>query len=59
MKRLFSLLHRWLGLVSGLIVMVVCLTGSLYVFRDEVEQCASLGVGCPSATRRCFPLRRC
>ena len=29
MKRLFSLLHRWLGLVSGLIVMVVCLTGSL------------------------------
>ena len=37
MKRLFSLLHRWLGLVSGLIVMVVCLTGSLYVFRDEVE----------------------
>ena len=27
--------HRWLGLVSGLVVFVVALTGCLYVFEEE------------------------
>ena len=36
MKTLFRQLHLWLGLLSGLIVVVVCLTGSLYAFKDEI-----------------------
>lgn len=35
-KRFFRLLHLWLGLLSGLIVVIVCLTGSLYAFKDEL-----------------------
>ena len=35
-KRFFRLLHLWLGLLSGLIVIIVCLTGSLYAFKDEL-----------------------
>jgi uncharacterized iron-regulated membrane protein len=29
-------LHLWLGLISGIIVFIVCLTGGLWVFRYEV-----------------------
>lgn len=30
-------LHLWLGLLSGIVVVVVCLTGCLYVFKDEIN----------------------
>jgi uncharacterized iron-regulated membrane protein len=30
-------LHLWLGIGSGLIVFVVCLTGTIYVFKAEIE----------------------
>lgn len=36
-KKLFGYLHLWLGLASGLVVLVVALTGALYVFQDEIE----------------------
>lgn len=36
MKAFFRQLHLWLGLLSGLIVVIVCLTGSLYAFKDEI-----------------------
>ncbi len=36
-KRIFGKIHLWLGLASGLVVMVVALSGSLLVFRDELE----------------------
>lgn len=29
-------LHLCLGLISGIVVVVVCLTGGLYVFKDEI-----------------------
>ncbi|WP_152439916.1 PepSY-associated TM helix domain-containing protein [Arcticibacter svalbardensis] len=29
-------LHLWLGLVSGIIVLIVCLTGCIWVFNDEI-----------------------
>lgn len=29
--------HKWLGLLTGLVVFTVCITGSLYVFRSEIE----------------------
>ena len=40
-RRFFYELHLWLGLVSGLILFVVCLSGSLYVFRNEARQLAA------------------
>lgn len=36
MKLFFRRIHLYLGLVSGLFLVVVCLTGSLLVFEDEL-----------------------
>jgi len=35
-RKVCEWLHLWLGLVSGIVVFVVCLTGGLWVFRYEV-----------------------
>jgi uncharacterized iron-regulated membrane protein len=37
MKKIIGWLHLWLGISSGLVVMIVALTGSLLVFEDELE----------------------
>lgn len=37
MKKILGWLHLWLGISSGLVVLVVALTGSLLVFEDELE----------------------
>lgn len=37
-KKLFGKLHLWLGFGSGLVVVVVGLTGCLYVFEEEIRQ---------------------
>ncbi|PRY43047.1 putative iron-regulated membrane protein [Spirosoma oryzae] len=37
MKKVAIQLHLWLGLISGLVVFIVALTGSLLVFREELE----------------------
>ncbi|GAA0538700.1 PepSY-associated TM helix domain-containing protein [Chitinophaga japonensis] len=37
MKKIIGWLHLWLGLASGLVVLVVALTGSLLVFEKELE----------------------
>ncbi|MFT3947339.1 MAG: PepSY-associated TM helix domain-containing protein [Agriterribacter sp.] len=29
-------LHLWLGLISGIIMVIVCLTGCIWVFQDEI-----------------------
>lgn len=34
--RINKWLHLWLGLVSGIIVLIVCLTGCIWVFNDEI-----------------------
>ncbi len=36
-RTLIAKLHLWLGLASGLVIFVVCLTGALYVFRAPIE----------------------
>src|SRR5690349_20584286 len=38
MKLFFRNIHLYLSLVSGLIIAVVCLTGSVLVFEKELEQ---------------------
>lgn len=37
LKKLFGQIHLWLGLASGLVVLVVALTGSIMVFQEELE----------------------
>jgi uncharacterized iron-regulated membrane protein len=37
-KKNIGILHLWLGLLSGLIVFIVALTGSILVFEDEIDQ---------------------
>ncbi|MEX1137598.1 MAG: PepSY-associated TM helix domain-containing protein [Balneolales bacterium] len=36
-KRLVLFLHRWLGLVSGLVVVIVSITGCLFAFEYEIS----------------------
>lgn len=36
-KKLIGQVHLWLGLASGLVVLVVALSGSVLVFEDELE----------------------
>jgi uncharacterized iron-regulated membrane protein len=35
-KYVMGISHLWLGLLSSLIIFVVCLTGTLYVFRNQI-----------------------
>ncbi|MDR1492711.1 MAG: PepSY domain-containing protein [Planctomycetaceae bacterium] len=35
-RRVFYEIHLWLGIVSGIIVFLVCLSGAALVFREEV-----------------------
>ena len=35
-KKVIGWMHLWLGLVSGTIVFIVCLTGCTYVFSEEI-----------------------
>ena len=37
-KKNIGFLHLWLGLLSGLIVFIVALTGSILVFEDEIDE---------------------
>jgi len=36
-RRIFYEAHLWLGILSGLVVFVVCISGAIYVFRPDVE----------------------
>ena len=36
-RKIIRILHLWLGLFSGLIVLIVSITGCIYVFVDEIE----------------------
>ncbi|SFW69122.1 PepSY-associated TM helix domain-containing protein [Chitinophaga sancti] len=37
MKKILGWLHLWLGILSGMVVLIVALTGSLLVFEEELE----------------------
>lgn len=38
MKKLFHKIHLWLSIPIGLIIVVVCLTGAILVFEDEINE---------------------
>ncbi|MEJ5960801.1 PepSY-associated TM helix domain-containing protein [Pedobacter immunditicola] len=37
LRKTFLWLHKWLGLITGLVVMIVSLTGCINVFADELK----------------------
>ncbi len=37
MKAFFLWLHKWLGLITGIVVFIVSITGCIYVFHDELK----------------------
>ncbi|CAM1357906.1 PepSY-associated TM helix domain-containing protein [Tenacibaculum xiamenense] len=36
LKYLIALFHLWLGLLSSIIIFIVCLTGSIYAFKNQL-----------------------
>lgn len=40
-RSLFNDIHLWLGLASGLIIFIVCLTGTIYTYNTEIRELAS------------------
>jgi uncharacterized iron-regulated membrane protein len=37
-RKLFNDIHLWMGIGSGLILFVVCLTGTIYTFSSEIQE---------------------
>ncbi len=37
-RKFINDIHLWLGLASGLVLFVVCLTGTIYTFHHEIEE---------------------
>ncbi|EOZ91853.1 putative iron-regulated transmembrane protein [Indibacter alkaliphilus LW1] len=37
-RKFFNDIHLWAGLISGLVVFVVCLTGTIYVYNSEIRE---------------------
>jgi uncharacterized iron-regulated membrane protein len=35
-KAVLLFLHRWLGIISGLVVFIVSITGCIFVFEEEL-----------------------
>src|SRR5690606_9346637 len=40
-RKLFNDIHLWLGLISGIILLLVCLSGTIYVFNTELREMAA------------------
>ncbi|MFD3001476.1 PepSY-associated TM helix domain-containing protein [Pontibacter toksunensis] len=36
-RKLFNDIHLWLGIASGLVLFIVCLSGTIYTFHSEIE----------------------
>lgn len=37
MRRFFRFLHKWLSIPIGIVITIICLTGAILVFQDEIE----------------------
>lgn len=38
LRKLFNDIHLWLGLASGIVVLLICLSGTVYVFNTEIRE---------------------
>lgn len=41
MRKFFRTLHLWLSIPAGIIIFVVCLSGTILVFQDEIQEMAN------------------
>ena len=37
-RNAFRTVHLWMGLGSGIVIFLVCLSGTIYTFRAEIER---------------------
>ena len=37
-RKFFNDVHLWAGLISGIVLLVVCLTGTIYVYNTEIRE---------------------
>ena len=37
-KYVFAVTHLWLGLLSSLVVLILCITGSVYAFKEPISK---------------------
>lgn len=40
-RKLFNDIHLWVGLIAGIFVFVICLSGTIYVYNTEIRELAS------------------
>ncbi|MCS4433551.1 PepSY-associated TM helix domain-containing protein [Aquiflexum gelatinilyticum] len=40
-RKFFNDIHLWAGLISGLVLVVVCFTGTVYVYNTEIRESAA------------------
>ncbi len=40
-RKFFNDIHLWAGLISGLVVIAICFSGTVYVFNTEIREMAS------------------
>lgn len=43
-KEIIKKIHLWLGLITGLVVFIVSITGAIYVFQEEINLLLQAGV---------------
>ncbi|MDD3078824.1 MAG: PepSY-associated TM helix domain-containing protein [Paludibacter sp.] len=41
MRKFFRVLHKWLSIPAGLIIFIICLSGTMLVFQDEIQEWAN------------------
>ena len=56
MRKVFRKLHLWLSVPFGIVVAVICFTGALLVFEDEITSLYYSGVSTVEPQREVLPL---
>lgn len=41
LRKFLNDIHLWIGLTSGIVVLLICLSGTIYVFNTEIRELAS------------------
>lgn len=44
LRKFLNDVHLWIGLPSGIIVLLICLSGTIYVFNTEIKELSSPGL---------------
>ncbi len=58
LKYLIALFHLWLGLLSSIIIFIVCLTGSIYAFKNQLLDSFSNNISIETNSSKTAPLEK-